>query len=150
VEQLCQQWALAIEALNNATNSTKPSTSWWRPGQKVWLEAKNLALPYGTVKLASRWHRPFTITKVISPVAYKLHLPPQWVIHPVFHASLLTLYVETVEHGENFSKPPLDLIGGEEHYEVVVLYSQQPNYSSFTLKHFLPSFSFSVSQVGLA
>ena len=54
VEQLCHQWTLAVEALNKATNSTKPSTPQWKPGQKVWLEAKNLALPYGTVKLAPR------------------------------------------------------------------------------------------------
>jgi len=44
-------------------------------GQKVWLKAKNLALPYGSVKLAPRHHRPFEITQVISPVVYKLMLP---------------------------------------------------------------------------
>jgi hypothetical protein len=97
----------------------------WKQGQKVWLEAKNLALPYGIAKLAPRWHGPFTITKVISPVAYRLQLPPQWVIHPVFHASLLTPYVETPKHRENFSKPPLDLIRGEEQYEVETIRNHQ-------------------------
>ena len=36
----------------------------------------------------------------------------------VFHASLLSPYSETPSHGPNFSRPPPDLIGGEEEYEV--------------------------------
>jgi hypothetical protein len=80
-------------------------------------------LPYGSVKLAPRCYRPFKITQVISPVAYKLALPPQWTIHPMFHASLLTPYVETKEHGENYSRPPLDLVGGEDQYEVETIRS---------------------------
>ena len=58
------------------------------------------------------------ITRVVSPVAYQLALPPSWKIHPVFHASLLTPYTETVEHRSNYSKPPPDLIEGTEEYEV--------------------------------
>ncbi len=75
----------------------------WGIGQKVWLEAKNLALLHRTVKLAPQHHRPFKILKVLSLVMYKLELPFQWTIHPMFHMSLLTPYVKTMEHGENFS-----------------------------------------------
>jgi len=82
-------------------------------------------LPYGSVKLAPRHHGPFQITQVISPVAYKLALPPQWTIHPIFHASILTPYVETKEHGENYSRPPLDLIEGNEQYEVETIRSHR-------------------------
>ena len=32
----------------------------------------------------------------------------------MFHASLLSPYVETDAHGPNYSRPPPDLIGGEE------------------------------------
>jgi hypothetical protein len=95
----------------------------WKKGQKVWLEAKNLSLPYGSIKLAPRRHGPFLIKRVISPVVYQLCLPPQWTIHPVFHASLLTPYVETKEHGENFSRPPPDLIDDEEQYKVEAIRS---------------------------
>src|SRR6266850_440678 len=42
----------------------------------------------------------------------------QWKIHPIFHASLLTPYVETDSHGPNFSHPPPDLIKGKNEYEV--------------------------------
>jgi hypothetical protein len=35
--------------------------------EKVWLEAKNLALPYQTIKLAPQRHGPFTILERVSP-----------------------------------------------------------------------------------
>src|SRR5579863_2027619 len=99
-------------------NSLGTPETRWKVGQKVWLEAKNLPLPHGTIKLAPKRHGPFQITRVISPVAYQLQLPHQWNIHPVFHASLLTPYIETNSHGPNYSRPPPDLIAGEAEYEV--------------------------------
>src|SRR5487761_1247260 len=68
--------------------------------------------------MAPRHHGPFQIVRVLSPVAYQLELPTQWSIHPVFHSSLLTPYIETDSHGPNFSRPPPDLITGEAEYEV--------------------------------
>ena len=90
----------------------------FQEGERVWLEAKNLALPYQTRKLAPKRHGPFVITKRVSPVAYRLGLPPTWTIHDVFHASLLTRYKETAEHGVNFHQPPPEMVDGEEEYEV--------------------------------
>src|SRR5579863_5234085 len=109
---------MAAHALNKTANSLGTPETRWKVGQKVWLEAKNLPLPHGTIKLAPKRHGPFQITRVISPVAYQLQLPHQWNIHPVFHASLLTPYVETDSHGPNYSRPPPDLISGEAEYEV--------------------------------
>jgi len=85
---------------------------------QVWLESKHLALPHQSKKLAPKRVGPFRITKVISPVVFRLDLPPSWHIHDVFHASLLTSYRETTAYGPNFIKPPPDLIDGEEEYEV--------------------------------
>ena len=87
-------------------------------GEKVWLEGTNLKLSHPSAKLAPRWYGPFTITKVISPVVYCLDLPPSWKIFSTFHASLLSSYHETIEHGPNFTEPPPDLIEGHEEYEV--------------------------------
>jgi len=114
-----------VTALNNSANQKAPIQHAFHTGQKVWLEAKNLALPYGSAKLAPRRYGPFEITKEVSPVAYQLQLPAQWTIHPVFHASLLTPYVETKEHGENYSRPPPDLIDNEEQYEVEAIRSHR-------------------------
>jgi Chromo (CHRromatin Organisation MOdifier) domain len=97
----------------------------WKMGQLVWLEGKNLPLPYGTAKLAPWHHGPFKITKIVSPVAVQLKLPVQWSIHPVFHTSLITAYTETPSHSPNFTQPPPDLIDGEAEYEVEQIHSHR-------------------------
>ena len=89
----------------------------WKVGERVWLETTNLHMN-GPKKLLMKRTGPFEIEEVVSRTAFRLRIPPQWKIHPVFHASLLTTYKETSEHGPNFLRPPLDLIDGEEEYEV--------------------------------
>jgi hypothetical protein len=90
----------------------------FKKGQKVWLEARNLRLPYQSRKLAPKREGPFTISDVLGKVTYRLTLPKQWKIHPVFHAALLTPYIETETHGPNYTNPPPDLVEGEEEFEI--------------------------------
>jgi hypothetical protein len=125
VEQLRRYCTMATQALNSAAAHHHPTTNLWTMEQQVWLDAKNLKLAYGTAKLAPRCHGPFRITRVLSPVAYEIGLPAQWNIHPVFHASLLMTYRETSEHGPNYTRPPLELIGAEEEYEVEAIRSHR-------------------------
>ena len=87
-------------------------------GDKVLLEGTNLKLPYPYRKLAPKREGPFEIIEVMGPVTFKLKLPRQWKIHPVFHATLLTPYRTTKEHGPDYIRPPPDIIEGEEEYEV--------------------------------
>ena len=54
----------------------------------------------------------------MSPISYRLELPHQWRIHPVFHTDLLTPYRETTMHGENYQRPPPELVDNEEEFEV--------------------------------
>ncbi len=90
----------------------------YQQGAMVWLEGVNLRTLYPTSKLAPKCYGPFPIKRVLSEVTYELELPPQWTIHPVFHAKLLTPYKETAMHGTNYTRPPPDLIKGEAEYEV--------------------------------
>ena len=113
---LKQHREAALHALNEAAQAIP--TSQHNVGDWVWLKAKYLALPYASAKLAPKCHGPFQITKEISPVAYQLTLPRAWIIHNVFHSSLLMPYKETCEHGAQFQCPPPELIGNEKEYEV--------------------------------
>ncbi|EGO02522.1 hypothetical protein SERLA73DRAFT_27791, partial [Serpula lacrymans var. lacrymans S7.3] len=47
-----------------------------------------------------------------------LKLPDAWKIHPVFHATLLTPYKQTKVHGENYIRPPAEIINDQEEYKV--------------------------------
>ena len=105
----------------------------WKVGDKVWLEGKNLRLHYPTRKLAPRREGPFEISHVISPLAYRLRLPPTWKIHDVFHTSLLSTYREMAEHRPNYANPPPEEIEGEEEYEIAEILSHwgSPGHHSY-------------------
>ena len=87
-------------------------------GDKVWLEGRNLTTTHPTAKLAPRCYGPFPITHVISCTSYQLKLPPQWKIHNVFHATLLTPYKETALNGSRNQEPAPELIDGQPEWEV--------------------------------
>lgn len=55
-------------------------------------------------KLSKRFYGPFQITDRVGQVAYKLLLPQESKIHPVFNVSLLKLY-----KGDRFNQHQLDL-----------------------------------------
>ena len=82
------------------------------------MEATNLQIPGRSQKISPKREGPFRITSKLSNLVYKLLLPKGWKIHPIFHASLLTPFIETKEHGPSFPRPPPDIIEGDEFYEV--------------------------------
>ena len=90
----------------------------FKEGDQLWLDAKNLWTTHPTHKLRPKRYGPFQVTKVLSHVAYQLQLPPSWKIHNVFHASYLSPFRETPEHGANFIELPPDFIDGELEWEV--------------------------------
>jgi hypothetical protein len=90
----------------------------YNEGDQVWIEGTNLRTLDPTSKLGQRQYRPFKVLKRLSDAVYRVELPKQWKIHNVFHADLITPYKETELHGPNFTRPPPDLINGEEEYKV--------------------------------
>ncbi len=108
----------AIRALNKVADQKGPPPAQFHLREQVWLDTSHLKLLHQKAKLTPKCLGPFKIIQEISPVAYRLELPPNWRIHNVFHTSLLTPYYETTAHGPNFTQPPPDLINREEEYEV--------------------------------
>ena len=102
----------------------------------VWLEATNLKRSHGINKLLPKREGPFPITEVLGPLTYRLKLPAQWKIHPVFHASLLTPFRESDVHGPSFSTPPPELVDGEEEYvvEAITAHRKYRNRMQYRIK----------------
>ncbi|KAG0161666.1 hypothetical protein PDIDSM_5299, partial [Penicillium digitatum] len=61
----------------------------YRPGQLVWLNARNIRTLRPQKKLDWKNLGPFKVLEAISAHAYKLELPASMKIHPVFNVSLL-------------------------------------------------------------
>ena len=77
------------------------------------LSTQNLQLKiHPSKKLKPRWVGPYKILEQLN-TSYRLQLPPELHIHPVFHASLLRLY-----RGPPPRRPPALLVDSTEEYEV--------------------------------
>ena len=71
------------------TNKKRKTAPLLKEGDKVYLLTKNLRTRRPTKKLDKVKVGPFFISKQISPVNFRLALPKDAKIHPVFHVSLL-------------------------------------------------------------
>lgn len=67
----------------------------YRVGHGVWLSSSDIPLRVENHKLAPVFIGPFPITKLITPVAVRLHLPRPLRIHPTFYVSHLKPEVES-------------------------------------------------------
>src|SRR6266567_8520850 len=135
VDTLLKKRALAIEAINQAAKLGGIPPAQYKKGEQVWLEAMHLNLQHQKTKLSPKRYGPFVITEEVSPVTYRLDLPLAWNIHNVFHASLLSRYHETPQHGPNYSRPPPDLISGEEEYAMERIVNHRRHGRSRTLQY---------------
>ncbi|KAI2662144.1 Transposon Tf2-9 polyprotein [Labeo rohita] len=88
-------------------------------GSKVWLSTKNIPLRSVSNKLAPKFIGPFSVTKIISPVAVRLNLPPAYRrIHPVFHVSKIKpVFFARINPPVPVPPPPW-LVDGEPTYSV--------------------------------
>ncbi|KAK1803584.1 hypothetical protein P4O66_021000 [Electrophorus voltai] len=89
-------WRKASRALLSADAAQKHYTDkrWqpaqtYRPGQRVWLSAKDLPLHGNPHKPARRYIGPFKVFHRINPISYRLALPLSLRVHPTFHMSRL-------------------------------------------------------------
>ncbi len=134
-ECLCfleQLWLEVTAALKVAARVMKhphvsTPTYEFKPGNLVWLEGTNVHTTHLKTKLAPRWHGPFKVLSIWG-INCKLQLPKTWCMHPIFHNSLVSPYKEMTAHGPNFTRPPPDLIEGEDdHYEVETILQSRPS-----------------------
>uniref|UniRef100_A0A3P9M1D4 Gypsy retrotransposon integrase-like protein 1 n=1 Tax=Oryzias latipes TaxID=8090 RepID=A0A3P9M1D4_ORYLA len=118
-------WAAARQVLERQQDRVKTAADRrrrpapdYRPGQKVWLSAKNLNLHVPSRKLAPRFVGPFPITKVINPAAVRLRLPRSLRVHPTFHVSNIKPVVDSSLVPPAEPPPPPRMVGGGPVYTV--------------------------------
>ncbi len=87
-------------------DACRSSTPIYRPGDKVWLSTRDLRLRLPCQKLSHRYISPFTIERQINEVTFRLQLPAQYCIHPLFHVSLLKPVSPSVTKPDEPAVPP--------------------------------------------
>ena len=64
----------------------------YKPGQKVWLNSKDIPLSVTSKKHSPRFIGLFEIEAIVNPLAVRRKLPASLRIHPTFHVSLRYCY----------------------------------------------------------
>ena len=90
----------------------------FKPGNLVWLDARNLQRLRPSWKLAHRRLGPFKVKRAIGRLNYELELPPSMKIHPVFYVGFLQPAPQSTIPGRTFPEPPPILVDNEEEFEV--------------------------------
>jgi hypothetical protein len=96
----------------------------YKVGDKVLLSTRHITTPIDknrpTKKLSPKYMGPYTIIAEVSMTAFKLDLPENLKIHPVFHVSLLKHYQKTSDDFNRPIPPSATIIPGieEKEYEV--------------------------------
>ncbi|KAF9810337.1 hypothetical protein IEO21_06996 [Rhodonia placenta] len=88
------------------------------PGDKVWLDARNLRLKQPSKKLSPKRLGPYAVRRKLGDLDYELVLPKSVPVHPVFHVSLLSKYTRSDIPGREPEEPPAIEVEGDEEYEV--------------------------------
>ena len=95
----------------------------YKIGDKVLLSTQNICSSVDKGRPAKKFNPkyigPYKIAAEISKTAYKLELPTNLKIHPVFHVSLLKPYKESDEFEREIRPPPVFITeDNQEEYEV--------------------------------
>ena len=90
----------------------------FKVGDKVLLKGRDLRVKVSSEKLMAKNYGPYTIMEKVGPVSFRLNLPKQMRVHPVFHASKFIPYHEDEIGDRNPPQPPPIEVEGYEEFEV--------------------------------
>ncbi|KAH0612478.1 uncharacterized protein H6S33_008858, partial [Morchella sextelata] len=128
-EVMISQWESIWQAMNASLGKARLRMARWydahalsppelKPGDEVMLDRRNVQTKRPLGKLDQKKMGPFNVLEAIGTRAYKLSLPPQMRIHPVFHVSLLEPYRAPVDPERRVPPPEPEEIEGEQNWVV--------------------------------
>ena len=102
----------------------KPATE-LKPGDKAYVQKCGARKDRPSASLDKYWG-PFPIKRKVTQSSYKLELPPQTQIHPVFNNNALKRAATHPFPGQQLqNKPPPNIIEGQEEYEVKAIFDKK-------------------------
>jgi hypothetical protein len=117
-DHLLRAQATYKKAADRRRLNSSPEKPMFQVGDRVWLVRRNVKTTRPCNKLDYQRLGPFVISHQINDVAFRLDLPQEMHLHPVFHVSLLEPWVPATIPGRVVPPPPrVQLTEGPE-YEV--------------------------------
>ncbi|MBW0480089.1 hypothetical protein O181_019804 [Austropuccinia psidii MF-1] len=108
-----------IECFKKYADRNKAIPPGFQPGDKLWLDSKNIKTTRPSKKLQDRCLGPFEVLKNIGSYSYHLKLPQQWkLVHLVFHVSLLEPVKQSNIPNKNQFPPTPVIVEEKEEWEV--------------------------------
>ena len=105
-EFLKKQMVFVQASYEQYTNVHKQNVPNYILGDEIWLDTRNMQTKRPSEKLSNKFDGPFPITKIINLHVYKLELPHDWTIHPVFHTNFLKPSSDDPLPGQLTTLPP--------------------------------------------
>jgi hypothetical protein len=119
IMDFCRTEIIAAQARwEDYTNQSRKPARRYLPGQKVWLNARNIQTLRPQKKLDWKNLGPFTVKQMIGSHACELKLPATMRIHPVFNVNLLRPAADNPAPGQRQPPPPPVEVEGMDQYEV--------------------------------
>ena len=108
----------AQERQQEVADESRVPAPTYQPGDKVWLNARNITTRRPSVKLDHKRLGPFLVTALVGKYTCRLELPTTMKIHNIFHACLLEPAASDPFPGQIIPPaPPVD-VDGEEEWDV--------------------------------
>lgn len=117
-QYLRQEIKLSQQIYFEYANNNRISPSVFEIGSSVWLLQKNIRTTRPSEKLDYKRLGPFKIIKKILTYAYKLDLPRNMKVHPVFDVSMLKPVASDPLPNEKQVAPPPVIVNGELKFHV--------------------------------
>ena len=125
IQQLQLQWKTMVTTLDKAKTTYKRYADKHRKaapifgvGDLVLLNSKNIRTTRPMKKLDYKFLGPFAVKERIGNLAYRLDLPSSYLIHDVFHVSLLEPYTANTLPDRIQPPPPAVIVDGQEEFNV--------------------------------